>query len=188
MKTLSGIFLLCAAAVISPAQSTVSYYLSGTLTKPLSGDDCLKLANMMISGSVSISSMAVPMKTTSTSATYVLPAGSVMATVGPYTFTNTANWLLTYTLTSTSDKLTLSGPGPSGITSLKVNAHLPTGSFPSSVLGMGGHPAPLVKSPITLKSPKSYLLYTTTLCTVESSSTKMGVNGSISNKPADSPR
>jgi len=186
MKTLCSIVLLCAAAVVAPAQSTVTYTITGTLGPVLGGTDCLGLDNMMLSLTASISSKSVPIKTTTVSATYKLPAGSVSVTIGGTNFKNTKPWTVTYILNSTSDNLTFAGAGMSGTTYI-INANLKVKSFPPTVLGTTGHPSVFKPSPQTLTSPASFLSYTTTLCTAASrtmSSSKLGLGGSANSQPA----
>jgi hypothetical protein len=164
-------------------ETTITYSITGTLGPNLnSGPDCLGLDDQTATATAMVSSTLTPSSTTSNSATYTLPAGAITAVAGGLSFTSTTTWKMVYKLTSKGDSLTLSGEGPFDAV-VTANSALVVDSFPKTVLGTSGHPAPLGKShePQSLTSPGSYLSYSSTalMCTV----TKLGFTGSASSNP-----
>lgn len=165
--------------------SNIVYHLTGTLGPKLSsGPDCQSLNGASANVSVVASPSLVANSTTSTTTTYLLPAGAVNATLGSLTFTSNTQWKLNYALTSSADILTLSGVDPAG-SSFTLKSSLVVGSFPGSVLGKTGHPAPLAPAhqPQNFTSPASYL---TNSCT-GSATPSFGFTGTISSTPAAPP-
>jgi hypothetical protein len=162
--------------------SSIVYNLNGTLGPNLNGGpDCLSGNGAAATAAATASSTQKPTKTTSTSATYSLPAGAVTAAVGSITFTSTAAWTMKFSLSSKADTLTLSGPGPLGSTVTAVSS-MKAGSLPKSVISATGHPAPIAKpdSPQNLTSPASYLSYSVgSSCPI----TKLGFTGTIASTP-----
>ena len=172
---------LCSLQAASP-DANIVYNLNGTLGPNLNGGpDCLGGLNAMATASATASSTLTPTSTGTGTATYTLPAGAITASVGTITFTSTAPWSMKYTLSSTKNTLTLSGPGPLG-SSVTAVSTLVAGSFPKTVLGPTGHPRPLVSShsPQNLTSPSSVLSYSLPGCSV----TKLGFTGTIASVPA----
>jgi len=178
--------LVLAVGICPLAAYTITYSLNGTLGPNLNnGADCLGLDNQSAVATAAVSSTAKPTSTTKNSATYTLPAGAVTATAGGLNFVSTSPWKMVYKLTSTGDSLTLSGIGPLSST-VTANSALVVDSFPKTVLGSTGHPAPLGKShsPQNLTSPASFLSYSDASLQCPTT-TKLGFTGTASSNPAN---
>lgn len=186
MKLLSVLLILGMGPL--PAESsnaTIAYNVLGTQGPNLNGGpDCLRENQNGATQSASFDSNLSPTSTTSHSATYTLPAGSVIVSMGSITFRNPTPWTMKYTLTKTSDSVTLAGPGPQGLAITAVSS-LKAGSFPKTVLGAGGHPAPLNSNAHlqNLTEPRSFLSYTGPGC----AATQLGFTGEFSSNPPARP-
>ena len=156
---------------------SISYNLSGTLGPNLNGGpDCKAVNGTAITLAALTSYEQTPTSTTGNSATYTLPAGSVIGDFGPSMFYSTAPWTMTYTIGATNDYLTFAGPEPGGPNML-YRITLGKGSFTPAVFV---HAVPLAPGhePQNLTSPNTFLYYAMpgTGCTA----TKLGVTGTIS--------
>jgi len=169
------ILVLGLCPILAQAQN-YTYSLTGTLGPNLNnGPDCLKGNGTTATAAVTVSSTASPVKSTSASAIYALPAGSVTASLNIGSFTNTSTWYMVVDVTSTYDVLAFAGAGPVGskVTAVTV---LPPGTFTSGAVGSTGHPQNITKS-IPLKSPSSWLEYS--ISAINCAATKLGFTGTI---------
>lgn len=164
---------------ITPSAKTLTITINGTLGPVLSGSDPLGLNGQNGMLTLMASEKLSPKKHTSNSATYILPAGAVVVTVGNNQFQTSSPSTLVITLGSSADVLTLSAPGPDG---LKVvgTADLKSGSWGNAILK---HPGLFKPSPQDLapaknsNGPGSKVKYT-----IFGSSTVLGLKGTISCK------
>jgi hypothetical protein len=157
------------------AAQNYTYNLAGTLGPNLNGGpDCLEGNGSSETASVTVSSTANPVKTTATSATYVIPPGDITATISSIgaPFTNTTNWYMVVFVTSKYDALAFAGTGPLGS---KVTAFgaLPVNTFDANALK---HPENITKT-IQQKSPSSWLNYS--VPALSCTATKLGFTGTI---------
>jgi hypothetical protein len=166
-----------ATAVHSPSSKTLTIEVNGTLGPILSGSDPLGLNGQGGTLTMMAKESLKPKKHTSNSATYILPAGAVVVTVGTNKFQTTTPSTMQITLTSTADILTLTATGPD---QLKVvgTSDLQAGSWTKSVLK---HPGLFQPSPQNLTAaqkangPGSKVKYT-----IFGSATVLGLSGTAS--------
>jgi hypothetical protein len=139
------------ATLKQPATHTLTITLKGTLGPILSGSDPLGLNGQSGKITVMASESLSPIKHTSTSATYKLPAGAITVTAGSQHFTTNSPSKMIIKLLSTADTLTLIVAGPSGLTATDTT-FLKAGSWTNAVLK---HPTVFKPSPQTLTSAKT---------------------------------
>jgi hypothetical protein len=138
-------------APVNPATHTLTITLKGTIGPLSSGPDPLGLDG--VSGTVKImaSESLSPIKHTSTSATYKLPAGAIKVKAGSNNFTTTSPSKMIFNLTSTADTMTLVVAGPDGLM-VTDTTFLATGSWTTAVLK---HPTVFAPSPQKLTAAKT---------------------------------
>jgi hypothetical protein len=164
-----------------PAAKTLTVSVTGKLGPVLSGGDPLGLNGESGSLTLKASESLSPTKSTSTTATYTLPAGAVSIKFGTNKFKTTSKSTLEIKLTSTADVAILTATGPDDL-KLTLTASLAPKSWTNSVLK---HPAPFTPSPQTLKSATkaggggSQVKYV-----IDGESSELGLKGSISNSDA----
>ena len=134
-----------------PATHTLTITLKGTLGPILSGSDPLGLNGLSGTVTLMASESLSPKKHTSTSATYVLPAGAITVKAGSNQFTTNSPSKMIINLTSMADTLTIIASGPSGLV-VTDTTFLKTGSWTTSVLK---HPTVFKPSPQKLTAAKS---------------------------------
>ena len=138
-------------APVNPATHTLTITLKGTIGPLLSGPDPLGLDG--VSGTVKImaSESLSPIKHTSTSATYKLPAGAIKVKAGGNNFTTTSPSKMIINLQSTADTLTLVAAGPDGLM-VTDTTFLKKGSWTTDVLK---HPTVFAPSPQKVTAAKT---------------------------------
>jgi hypothetical protein len=147
---------LSGAVTAAGQNGQASFSVIGVLGPLFEGKDPLKINGTGYQLFASISTSATPIVSTSTSATYSLPAGAVSSLFGPYSVqTNTVPWTMTITLGSSSDTLVFTGPLPDG-SAFTSTSTLAVGSFPSSVLS---NPVPFSPSPQDVSSGTATVAY-----------------------------
>jgi hypothetical protein len=172
------------ATGVVPATHTLTITLKGALGPILSGSDPLGLNGQSGTVTVMASESLSPIKHTSTSATYKLPAGAITVVAGSNKFTTTSPSKMIVSLLSTADTLTLIVAGPSGLM-VTDTTFLKTGSWTTAVLK---HPTVFKPSPQKLTSAKTA---TGPGCkvkyTIFGSTTVLGFHGTGSNSATVDP-
>ena len=144
-----GVFGLCPLMAQATPDVTLQVNVTGTVGAILAGSDPLLVSGQPGMVKIVMGESISPFKTTSTSATYSLPAGAVSLILGTTTFTTTS---------ASSMKITLPTTGPDVVVLTAVVQDFATvtvvgvidlkhASFPQSVLL---HPAPFTPSPQVL--------------------------------------
>jgi hypothetical protein len=153
LLSLSTIFVLglCPLFAQSPdATTALSITITGTIGAVLSGSDPLKASGESGTIDVVASESLSPYKTTSTSATYVLPPGAVTVTIGNTTYKTTSSSEMTIDIPASGrDYLILTAK----VTELNITitvtgtASLKADSYSASALT---HPTTFTPSPQSL--------------------------------------
>jgi hypothetical protein len=171
----------------NPATHTLTIVIKGTIGPILSGSDPLGLDGENGTVTILASESLSPKKHTSTSATYILPAGAITVTAGSNKFSTKSPSKMVINLTSTADTLTLIVAGKVDGVNLMVTdtTYLKAGSWTTGVLK---HPGVFKPSPQKLTSAKTaggpgckikYL--------VEGLTTVLGFSGTASNSATEDP-
>jgi hypothetical protein len=167
-----------------PATHTLTITLKGTIGPILSGSDPLGIDGAKGTVTILASESLSPIKHTTTSATYTLPAGAIKVVAGTNHFTTTHPSKMIINLTSSADTLTLVVMGPSGL-QVTDTTFLQAGSWTKGVLK---HPAVFNPSPQSLTPAKTAggpgckIKYT-----VFGSTTVLGFTGTGSSKASVDP-
>jgi hypothetical protein len=136
---------------IVPATHTLTITLKGKLGPVLSGPDPLSLNGQAGTITVMASESLKPIKHTSNSATYTLPAGAITVQAGSNKFTTSSPSRMIVHLMSTADTLTLIVAGPNGLTAT-ATTFLKKGSWTDAILK---HPTVFKPSPQKLTAAKT---------------------------------
>jgi len=179
-------FLLSAGALvlgICPLMAAhITYTINGTLGPVLSGSDYLGANGESGTLTVIANTTLVPTSTTSTSATYTLPAGAITVVIGGTTYATTGHATLKYNFPATGpDTMVVTTTiSVSGLTGTVVGtASLANHSFNS---GVTTHPQKFKPSPQTLTAATraggagSQVKYSSIL-----GATVLGLSGTASN-------
>jgi hypothetical protein len=165
-------------APVNPATHTLTITLKGSIGPLLSGPDPLGLDGVSGTVKIVVSESLSPIKHTSTSATYKLPAGAIKVKAGSNNFTTTSPSKMIIKLTNTADTMTLVVAGPNGLM-VTDTTFLKTGSWTTAVLT---HPTAFVPSPQKLTpaqtstGPGCKIKYT-----IFSTTSVLGFKGTASN-------
>jgi hypothetical protein len=146
-----SIDLTAVSSRLVPADHTLTITLKGTLGPVLSGSDPLGLNGQSGKVVIMASESLSPKKHTSTSATYILPAGAITVTAGINQFTTNSPSKMIIKLTSKADTLTIIAAGPDGLM-VTDTTFLKTASWTDAVLK---HPTVFTPSPQKVKSAKT---------------------------------
>ncbi|MGA8442406.1 MAG: hypothetical protein WB762_16300 [Candidatus Sulfotelmatobacter sp.] len=162
---------------------TLTITIKGTIGPILSGSDPLALDGKAGSIKLVASESLSPSKHTSTSATYSLPAGAIVATGGKRTLATKTPSTMSISLTKAADILTLIFAGPDGLVVTDTGFFEPD-SWTTAVLK---HPGVFQPTPQDLKSAtKAGGSGCQVKYTIKGSTTVLGFTGTASNSdPAD---
>ena len=136
---------------VNPATHTLTITLKGMIGPLLSGTDPLGLDGLNGTVKIMASESLSPIKHTTTSATYKLPAGAIKVKAGSNNFSTTSPSKMIINLTSTADTMTLVVAGPEGLM-VTDTTFLKTGSWTTDVLK---HPGVFKPSPQKLTAAKT---------------------------------
>jgi hypothetical protein len=168
-----------AVTTLNPATQTLTITLKGMIGPILSGSDPLGLNGLSGTVTIMAKESLSPIKHTSTSATYRLPAGAIKVTAGSNHFATKSPSKMIINLLSSADTMTLQVAGPDGLQVVDTT-YLQAGSWSSAVLK---HPTVFTPSPQKLTSAKTAngpgckIKYT-----IFSETTVLGFSGTGSNK------
>jgi len=136
---------------VVPASNTLTITLKGKIGPILSGSDPLGLDGQSGTVTIMASESLSPIKHTTTSATYRLPAGAIKVTAGSNHFTTNTPSKMIINLLSNADTMTLQVSGPSGL-QVTDTTFLKAGSWTNAVLK---HPTVFKPSPQKLSPAKT---------------------------------
>jgi hypothetical protein len=164
--------------------TTLTITTKGTIGPLLSGPDPLGLNGTAGSIKLVASESLSPTKHTSTSATYSLPAGAIVAKGGKGSLSTKTPSTMTVSLTKTADVLTLIFAGPKGLM-VTDTGFLEPDSWTIAVLK---HPGVFKPSPQDLKSAtKAGGTGCQVKYTIDGSTTVLGFTGTITSSAAADP-
>jgi len=182
LRRILTLSIICALAICpllasSPAATTLTVTITGTLGPVLSGSDPLGANGQSGMLTITANEGLSPTNVTKASAQYDLPPAAISVALGSFHYVSTTRSRMMVKLTKTADILTVVAGGPLASTVVGT-FYLAPGSWNKSVLT---HPATFQPSPQTLTAASaaggagSQIKYTVT-----GSSSVLGLTGSAS--------
>jgi hypothetical protein len=178
----AGVFAVSGAAFAQAHQhapkTTLTITLDGTLGPVISGSDPAGLDGDSATVTIEASESLKPCKTTSSSASYHIPAGDITVNVNGTNYTSTSKSSMIIKLGKTADTLTFKASVDYHGVKVTVTdvSSLAVGSWTKSVLQ---HPTLFSPSPQDLSEPSSNFTYT-----AFGEATELGVTGTASDSDA----